>query len=153
MSYPDNFALSSEAFAEGGQIPRTYTCDGSEISPQLAWQNAPAGARSFALIVRDPDAPSGDFIHWVLYNVPADTSSLPSSPAGNVGVGQQGRNSGGKASYTAPCPPRGLHHYHFTLYALDTLLTFDKPPSASELTDAMQGHMLGQAELMGTYQR
>lgn len=152
-AFPSDFALNSQAFADGGEIPQIYTCDGDGDSPQLAWDHAPDGAQSFGLIVRDPDAPDGNFIHWVLYDIPAGASSLPSSPAGNVGTGEEGSNSAGKNSYTGPCPPFGTHHYNFTLYALDTQLSFAKPPSADDLTAGMEGHILGQAVLVGTYHR
>jgi Raf kinase inhibitor-like YbhB/YbcL family protein len=152
-AFPADFALTSDAFADGAEIPQGYTCDGSGDSPQLAWDHAPDGTQTLALIVRDPDAPGGNFIHWVLYNLPSDVSSLASSPAGAVGMGEPGHNSAGKDSYAGPCPPIGTHHYYFTLYALDTQLSFAAPPSAEELTAAMEGHILGQAVLVGTYHR
>jgi Raf kinase inhibitor-like YbhB/YbcL family protein len=152
-TFPADFTLASDSFTEGGAIPQRYTCDGAGDSPQLAWAGPPDGTQSFALIVRDPDAPGGYFIHWVLYDVPADITALPSSPAGNVGLGQPGTNGAGRNSYTGPCPPLGTHHYYFTLYALDTDLAFDTTPSADDLTGAMEGHILGQAVLMGTYHR
>jgi len=155
-SYPAGFALSSNEFKDGGTIPKNRTCDGVGDSPPLAWENPPDGTQSLALIVRDPDAPGGNFIHWVLFNIPASVSYLPPSLPGMPGIahtGEHGINSAGTQGYIGPCPPSGTHHYYFTLYALDSELTFDAAPDAAELTVAMGGHILGQAVLMGTYKR
>lgn len=144
--------ISSTAFADNGSLPSQYTCDGQSISPPLQIGEVPANAKSLALILRDPDAPvAGGFIHWILWNIPPQTTEIPenSIPSGAV----QGRNSTGKSQWTAPCPPSGAHHYQFTLYALDTGL--DIPPSTdkSGLEKAMQGHTLAQNTLTGLYQR
>lgn len=155
-SYPRGFSLTSEAFEEGGAIPEANSCDGVSDSPPLAWEEPPDGVLSFALIMRDPDAPGGDFVHWILYNIPPGVSDLPATLPGLGGIahtGEHGVNSTGTQSYIGPCPPSGTHRYFFTLYALDTELAFDAAPDAAELTSAMEGHVLGQAILMGTYER
>ncbi len=149
--------IISTAFSEGSSIPRQYTCDGANISPPLAWQDVPAGAQSLALIVADPDAPSGTFYHWLIFNLPASSAGLPEGlpptgatvPAGAV----QGTSSFRKPGYGGPCPPSGVHRYYFTLYALDTRLGLQARATASDLQAAMQGHLLAQARLMGRYRR
>mgnify|MGYP000847456987 FL=1 len=146
--------LSSNAFAAGQSIPSKYSCLGRDISPDLSWTDAPANTRSFALIVDDPDAPMGTWVHWVLFNLPASARSLPenaglSLPAGSL----QGKNSSGDARYMGPCPPSGTHRYFFKLYALDTLLDLSKGASKADLLKAMEGHILAQGELMGTFSK
>jgi Raf kinase inhibitor-like YbhB/YbcL family protein len=155
-SFPKGFALSSDEFKDGGAIPKNRTCDGVSDSPHLAWEKPPDDTASFALIVRDPDAPGGNFIHWILYNIPSGVSYLPPTLPGMPGIahtGEHGINSVGTQAYIGPCPPSGTHHYYFTLYALDTELTFSAAPDAAELAAAMDGHILGQAVLMGTYEK
>ena len=155
-SYPKGFSLASEAFEAGGPIPQANTCDGVSDSLPLAWAKPPDGTRSFALTMRDPDAPGGNFVHWVLYNIPPSVSDLPPTLPGLGGIahtGEHGVNSVGTQSYIGPCPPSGTHHYYFTLYALDTDLTFEAAPDDAELAAAIQGHILGQAILIGTYER
>lgn len=152
-------ALTSPAFNPGAAIPKKYSCQGENISPALDWSGAPQGTKSFALIVDDPDAPIGTFVHWVLYNLPADLNELPEgastakSPAANLPPGSaQGKSGFGRSGYGGPCPPTGTHRYFFHFYALDTTFTsagMDK----SALLKAMAGHILAQAELMGTYKR
>src|SRR5512143_456320 len=112
------FTLTISAFAEGGLIPAKFTCEGANVSPELRWNDAPAGTRSFALIVDDPDAPVGTFTHWVLFDIPADRAALA---MGTGAIGVPGKNDFGRAGYGGPCPPRGHgpHRYYFTLYALD----------------------------------
>ncbi|RIH89443.1 YbhB/YbcL family Raf kinase inhibitor-like protein [Calidithermus roseus] len=139
------FALSSSAFAQGKPIPAKYTCDGLDISPPLAWSDAPRGTQSFALIMDDPDAPAGTWVHWVLFNLPAQTHQL----AEKAVQGVQGRNSWGRLGYGGPCPPSGTHRYFFRLYALDTLLQLPAGATKEQVLRAMQGHVLAQAELMG----
>lgn len=148
--------LTSSAFEHQGQIPPRFTCDGEDISPPLAWEQAPSGTVAYALIVDDPDAPAGTWDHWVLYNLPGSAVNL------NEGVPPQevldsgalhGRNSWRDLGYGGPCPPDGTHRYFFRLYALDSPLDLEAGASKQELLDAMQGHILGQAELMGTYTR
>jgi Raf kinase inhibitor-like YbhB/YbcL family protein len=143
--------LSSSVFTEGERIPVEYTCNGKNISPPLAWKNLPANTQSLALIVDDPDAPAGTWVHWVLYNLPASAEGLA---AGSDGLGIQGQNSSRKSGYSGPCPPAGKpHRYFFKLYALDTSLPLDPGASKAELEKAMQGHILGQGQLMGTFSR
>jgi len=145
------FQISSPAFDEGQPIPAEFTADGRDVNPPLKIRGVPEGARSLALIVDDPDAPMGTWVHWVMWNVPPDTAMIPadSVPVGAV----QGRNSWGRTSYGGPAPPSGTHRYFFKLYALDT--TFDLPSSTDKagLLSAMKGHVLGETQTMGTYSR
>ena len=128
-----------------------HTCQGEGISPELTWEAAPAGTRSLALIVEDPDAPLGNFTHWVLYNLPPDARRLPENAAG---MGTVGRNSFGTRSYTAPCPPPGpAHRYYFYLYALDFAPTLPDGLSRTQLRSSLQGHILAAGEWMGTFQQ
>lgn len=150
------FELTSPAFAPGQPIPRKYTCDGEDVSPPLQWSAPPAGSQSLALVVDDPDAPSGTWVHWLVYNLPASRSALPESvpPAAHLpDQGKQGRNSWQNLGYGGPCPPGGTHRYFFRLYALDAALALPAGASSEQLRKAMQGHVLGQAETMGTYKR
>ena len=151
-----DFALTSGAFTHGEALPSTHTCDGADRSPALAWSAPPAGTKSLALIVDDPDAPRGRWVHWVVYNLPPALRGLPEAfpqaaalPDGT----RQGRTDFGRTGYGGPCPPSGTHHYHFTLYALDTLLLLGPGAATQELEQAMRGHILAQATLMGTYRR
>lgn len=153
--------LQSEAFSPNGPIPRRYTGDGEDLSPPLTWSGVPEGTKELVLIVDDPDAPRPEpWVHWVLYKIPADTPGLPegiptsgpvSSPPGAV----QGKNSWPKNGYGGPYPPtgHGVHHYHFKLYALDVELTLGAGATKEALLKAMQGHVLAEGELVGTYQR
>ncbi|HVM90752.1 MAG TPA: YbhB/YbcL family Raf kinase inhibitor-like protein, partial [Verrucomicrobiae bacterium] len=135
--------LVSSAFDDGAMIPSEYTCDGSDRVPPLMIEGAPAGTVSFAIIVHDPDSPSGNFDHWVAYDIPADTRSIDSQ------VGTQGMNSWPRSGYGGPCPGSGTHRYIFTLYALDTLLNLAPDATRSQVEQKMSGHILAQAELMG----
>lgn len=146
------FELTSSAFGQGEAIPVKYTCDGEDISPPLGWSDPPEGTQSFALIADDPDAPVGTWIHWVLFNLPAETRELPEQAAPPSGS-QNGINSWGRTGYGGPCPPGGTHRYFFKLYALDTMLNSAAGASKEQLLQAMEGHILGQAEVMGTYSR
>lgn len=141
------FTITSSAFAQGKPIPAKYTCDGLDISPPLAWSDAPSGTQSFALIMDDPDAPGGT---WVLFNLPAQTHQLAEKAAPQ---GAQGRNSWGRLGYGGPCPPSGTHRYFFRLHALDTRLRLPAGASKEQVLRAMQGHVLAQAEWMGVYGR
>ncbi len=149
------FALSSTSI-QGGKIPSQYTCDGADSSPQLSWPAPPANTKSFALIMTDPDAPGGTFVHWVLYDIPAGARELP---AGVPKQGQlsdnshQGKNDFGKSGYGGPCPPHGTHHYVFSLYALDTNLGLPPGATRSQVEAAMKGHILARGELIATYKR
>ena len=144
------FKITSSAFGEGKEIPKRFTCDGENVSPPLAWTGAPAGTKAFALILDDPDAPSGLFTHWIVLNLPASTHSLPEGvkPSAN-----QGTSDFGKVGYGGPCPPRGRHRYFFHLYALKDELSGLKSPKRKEIDAALKGHVIGEAVLMGTYQR
>ncbi len=149
--------LSSPAFSQGGQIPTEYTCDSTDVAPELQWSGAPAGTKSFALIVDDPDAPDPKapkmtYVHWVVYDIPATLTGIPrggQTPAG----ARDGRNDWKRPGYGGPCPPIGRHRYFFKLYALDTLLGDLAMPTKQHVLTKSEGHVLGQAELMGTYER
>jgi Raf kinase inhibitor-like YbhB/YbcL family protein len=151
------FSLSSSDFQNGATIPKNFTCDGADMSPELSWSDTPKGSQSFALIADDPDAPAGTWTHWVIYGLAADAKSLPQNvskvdqlPDG----GMQGRNDFRKIGYGGPCPPPGKpHRYFFRLYALDAKLNLKPGASRQEIEQAMKGHVLGQAELMGKYGR
>ena len=147
----------TSVFAEGGDIPQRYTCDGEDISPSLAWNNLPAGTQRLALSMEDPDAPSGTFTHWLIYEIPVETTGLPEAIARDIsvlGVQVQGKNSFGQAGYSGPCPPGGApHHYIFTIYALDRLLDLSPGLTASEFKKALEGHILGTGSLTGLYGR
>lgn len=150
--------LKSTAFTHGGEIPPKYTCEGRNASPPLAWSGVPAHAKSLALIVDDPDAPdpaasTTTWVHWVLYNIPTSVSSLPEAasklPAGTL----EGLNDWQRTGYGGPCPPVGRHRYFHKLYALDTLLPDLGKPAKATLERQIKGHIIAQAELVGTYQK
>ena len=152
------FSLTSTAFTEGSAVPPKYTCDGADVSPPLAWSDAPPGTASFALIADDPDAPAGTWVHWVLYNLPATTAELPENVAKvetlDLGGAHQGRNDFQRSGYGGPCPPPGpAHRYVFKLYALDARLQLRPAAQKKDVEAAMQGHALGMAQLLGTYAR
>jgi len=151
------FALTSPNFRNNQPMPAKHSCEGADASPALKWEGAPAGTKSFALICDDPDAPGGSWVHWVIYEIPANTKELPEGVAkSDAAAGaRQGMNDFGKVGYGGPCPPRGhgVHHYHFRLYALDTDLNLAARVTRRQLEAAMKGHILGQTELVGTYQR
>ncbi len=155
-----SMTLTSPAFEDGDPIPARYTCDDADVTPPLHWSGLPAGTRSLALIVDDPDAPDPAapkmiWVHWVLYNLPPDTPGLPEAidPADLPPGTGEGLNDWNRTGYGGPCPPIGRHRYFFKLYALDTVLPDLGTPTKAELLQAMQGHILGEAVLMGTYQR
>ena len=148
--------ITSPAFAHAEMIPDRYTCKGNDISLPLKWEAAPEGSRSFALIFDDPDAPMGTWVHWVVYDLPAECNKLPEDvPDVNpvAGGGVQGTNSWGRIGYGGPCPPSGTHHYFFRLYALDTVLGLKAGATKAQLLKAMEGHILDECELMGRYAR
>lgn len=151
------FELRSPAFEPGRDIPVKHACDGQDVSPPLRWGDPPAGAKAFALIADDPDAPAGTWVHWVLYGIPATARELPEGvPARETvpGVGTQGMNDFRKVGYGGPCPPPGpAHRYYFKLYALDAELKLPPRRTKADLLKAMEGHVLGHAELMGRYKR
>jgi Raf kinase inhibitor-like YbhB/YbcL family protein len=154
------FGLTSPAFAEGGEIPTRYTCEGQDVSPPLAWSEPPSGTKSLALIVDDPDAPDPTapkmtWVHWVLYNLPPSAGQLAEAvepkalPTGT----REGLNDWKRTGYGGPCPPIGRHRYFHKLYALDTVLPDLGRPTKAQLETAMQGHVLAAAELVGTYEK
>ena len=152
------FELTSTAFANGDPIPVKYSCDGEDISPPLAWADPPKGTQSFALIMDDPDAPVGTWDHWIVFNIPANTYGLEEDlPI--TGINQVpefisiAKNSWSRNDYGGPCPPGGTHRYFFKLYALDIILSLDENADKSQVLAAMEGHILAEAELMGTYTR
>jgi Raf kinase inhibitor-like YbhB/YbcL family protein len=154
------FELTSTAFRNMGAIPALYTCEGKDTSPPLTWKNLPKGTKSLVLIVDDPDAPDPaapkiTWVHWVLYNIPPETTALAEG-AGNrpaeAGM-QEGFSSWNRGGYGGPCPPIGTHRYFFKLYALDTVLADLLSPLKADVEAAMQGHIIGKAELIGTYKK
>lgn len=147
------FALTSSAFSPGEPIPEKYSCKGEDLSPPLAWGDPPEGTLSFALIMDDPDAPVGSWDHWIVFNLPADARALDEGLAPGDAPATFGGNSWGRSDYGGPCPPSGTHRYFFKLYALDTVLDLGAGAGKSQLQAAMQGHVLAEAELMGTFSR
>jgi hypothetical protein len=151
--------ITSSSFTHQGAIPAKYTCEGSDTSPPLAWSGVPSSAKSLALIVDDPDAPDPKapkmtWVHWVLYDVPPTTSSVAEGGSRSLPSGaRDGLNDWKRTGYGGPCPPIGRHRYFFKLYALDTVLPDLRTPSKAELLKAMEGHVVGTAELVGTYQK
>jgi Raf kinase inhibitor-like YbhB/YbcL family protein len=152
-----SLTISSSSFSNGGEIAKKFTCDGADVSPQLSWNEPPAGTKSFALLADDPDAPVGNWNHWVLWNLPPETRSLAEglSKAAHLPDGsQQGMNDFRKTGYNGPCPPPGKpHRYYFKLFALDGKLTLKDSTTRKDLEAAMKGHILAQAEWMGRYGR
>lgn len=155
-----SLTLSSPAFAPNAAIPARHTCDGDDVSPPLHWSGLPAGTQSLTLIVDDPDAPDPaaprmTWVHWVLYNLPATSDGLPEGvSAAQLPPGtHEGLNDWKRTGYGGPCPPTGRHRYFHKLYALDTVLPVMDRPGKAQLLDAIEGHALAQAELVGTYQR
>ena len=150
--------LRSSAFSDGDAIPRRFTCEGEDLSPPLHWSDAPAGTRSFIVLCDDPDAPAGNWHHWAAYNIPADIAALPDG-AGRPGAKEglkQAINDFGRPGYGGPCPPRGHgpHHYHFRLLALSTdHLAVRKDPSCRDVEREARKHLIGEATLIGSYER
>jgi len=140
--------VQSTAFAQNGFIPAKYTCMGENISPEISITGIPEGTKSLALIMDDPDAPSGDFVHWVMWNIPVQEKI-----AENTAPGMQGLNGRKETKYTGPCPPSGTHHYHFKIYALDTELSLLTTTDKQGLLLAMKGHILGTGELIGLFKK
>lgn len=150
--------LKSDAFLNGQSIPAKYSCTGRNISPALTWGDPPAGTQSFALIVEDPDAPMGTWTHWVLFNIPAAARSLEEDlPVKGKNVDASaiyfGKNSSGDIAYAGPCPPGGTHRYYFRIYALDTMIGLLPGAKKEDLLREMEGHILAQGELMGTFSK
>ncbi len=152
------FELKSAAFAANAEIPAKYTCQGADTAPPLAWADAPRATKSFALIVDDPDAPDPaapkrTWVHWVVYNLPADSNALAEGAKALPPGARDGVNDWGRQGYGGPCPPIGRHRYFFKLYALDTELPDLGNPTKAALEKAMHGHVVAQAQLIGTYQK
>lgn len=148
--------IKSNAFEDKGKIPSKYTCDGENISPELSWSGFPEGTKSFALIVEDPDAPAGTWIHWVLYDIPASVTELPEGvPDDEIlpNGARHGLNDFKDIGYGGPCPPRGVHRYFFKLYALDEKLGLKSGLSKKSLQEKMKGHVIAESEIYGTYAR
>jgi Raf kinase inhibitor-like YbhB/YbcL family protein len=153
-------SLTSPVFKQNGPIPKLYTCQGKDVSPALTWSGLPSGTKSVALIVDDPDAPDPAapkrvWVHWVLYNMPPDATGLREgvNATGLPPGTRQGRTDWDRTGYGGPCPPIGRHRYFHKLYALDVVLPDLKQPTKATLMDAMEGHILGEAELIGTYEK
>jgi Raf kinase inhibitor-like YbhB/YbcL family protein len=151
--------IKSPAFVDNAEVPRKYSCQGENVSPPLSWNGAPAGTKSFCLINDDPDAPAGTWLHWTIFNMPADKKELKEAE-GIPGQEQlsdgskQGMTDSGQAGYGGPCPPPGKYHrYFFKLYALDVMLDLPAGASKAEIEQAMEGHILAQAQMVGRYKR
>ncbi len=147
-----SLTLSSPDFDDNSLIPAQFTCEGANVAPTLVWQDPPANTKSLALIMDDPDAPHGTWVHWVLFNIPPDTKQLSAknqAPQGAV----SGANSWGNSGYGGPCPPSGTHRYFFKLYALDVTLPLSVKATKQDLTTAMQDHILASAQLVGLYKK
>jgi len=142
--------ISSSAFSEGAAIPPKFTCDGEDTSPPLKIEGVPQAAKSLVLVVDDPDAPTGLFTHWMVWNIDPKTSSVA---AGSAPGGTQGKNDFGKTGYGGPCPPSGTHRYNFKIFALDQQLSLSAGAGRKQLDAAMKGHVIGQAQLTGRYAR
>jgi hypothetical protein len=150
------FKIESSAFREGEIIPSKYTCDGENISPPLHWINAAKGTKSFALISDDPDSPAGNWVHWVIYNIPAGTHELKEGASSKKLLPKEtieGITDFRKTSYDGPCPPSGIHRYYFKLYALDAVLHLQAGVTKMQLLNAMQGHIISQTAIIGRYRR
>ena len=151
--------VATPAFSPGGPIPRKFTCDGEDVSPEISWSGAPEAARELALICNDPDAPGGTFTHWVIWGIPKSASSLPEGiPAGDdvpsLGSARQGTNGFRVRGWRGPCPPPGKpHHYHFRVYALTDRIDLPAGSTVERLRSAIAGHVAAEGELVGTYGR
>lgn len=146
-----NFKLVSSAFAEGKPVPVKYTCDSLNVSPPLSWSGVPEKTKSFAIIMDDPDAPMGTWVHWVAYNIPAAITGIAEQKSMAEVSALDGLNSWGEKGYNGPCPPGGTHQYIFKLYALDNTLALQDGMTSDELMDAMKGHILAEARLTGLF--
>jgi Raf kinase inhibitor-like YbhB/YbcL family protein len=143
--------LTSSAFADGGNIPRKYSCDGKDVSPPLAWDGVPGDAKALVLIVDDPDARG--FVHWIVFDIPAATAQLPEGASASDASLRQGTNSFGKAAYGGPCPPSGTHHYRFRLFAVGEPLGLAGSPTADKVLAAVKGNTVAETTLTGLYRR
>jgi Raf kinase inhibitor-like YbhB/YbcL family protein len=150
--------ITANVFARNGRIPQKYTCEGSNVSPPLAWSDVPPGAKSLVLIVDDPDAPDPaaprvTWVHWLLYNLPAGSTGLPEAVQSLPNGTREGMNDWQRLGYGGPCPPIGRHRYFHKIYALDVALPDLEKPNKKKLEQAMQGHIIAEAQLVGTYQK
>jgi len=157
MNMKSKLTLVSPSFEPGGDIPKKFTCDSDDESPEIAWSGAPGGTETFALVVDDPDAPGRTFTHWVVFNIPGTLAGLEEGMSAfdiiKAGA-SQGKNDFGQVGYGGPCPPPGKpHHYHFHLYALDSVLDLPSGVSKGAVLAAMKGHVLDDAEIVGLYKR
>ncbi len=149
--------ISSSSFKDGGVVPSKYTCEGEDISPQIGWGELPEGVKSLAFVCDDSDAPGGDFVHWVIFNIPTEIDSLPEGIVAKDTLkfgAIQGMTDFGSVGYGGPCPPRGsVHHYHFKLYGLDKMLEADENATKDELLGKMEGHIVAKGEIVGLFKR
>ncbi len=153
---PMTFKLTSPAFENGAAIPSDFSCKGRDISPALTWTDPPAGTKSFTIIMDDPDAPIGTWVHWVIFNIPASTHDLKEGTPTDAKLSDgsiQGITSARSTGYHGPCPPSGTHRYFFKLYALDVMLELSSKADKKDVLAAMEGHVLANTELMGTFSR
>jgi Raf kinase inhibitor-like YbhB/YbcL family protein len=155
---PMTLSLSSSAFAHQGEIPSRFTCEGDDVSPALTWSGLPSGTKSLALVIDDPDAPDPSapkmtWVHWVVYDMPPDATGLAEATKTLPAGAREGLNDWKRTGYGGPCPPIGRHRYFHKLYALDALLGDLKTPTKASLEQAMKGHVLAEAQLVGTYQK
>lgn len=148
----DSLKVTSPSFREGEMIPGKFTCDGENISPEIRWEGLPEGTKSLALICDDPDAPSGDFVHWVVFNIPAKIDGFDEN-AEISEIADLGMTDYGRKGYGGPCPPSGTHHYHFKVYALDEMIETEKDLDKYDLLDKMEGHVMAKGEIVGLYKR
>jgi len=148
----DKLKVFSPSFKDGGFIPEKFTCDGEDISPEINWELIPEGAKSIALICDDPDAPSGDFVHWVVFNISPGKKGLEENLELS-GIANLGMTDFGYPEYGGPCPPSGIHHYHFKVYALDRIMDTEENIDKYQLLEKMEGHILAQGEIVGLYKR
>jgi Raf kinase inhibitor-like YbhB/YbcL family protein len=151
QGFRQTIGVSSPDFTNGGAIPKKNTCDGRGASPQIEWTGLPAGTKSVAVVVDDPDAPRGTYVHWLVYDVSPGTTTIGEGGGAPKGA-MQGKNGKGKLGWTPPCPPSGTHNYRFKVYALNDTLQLNKP-TEDELNRAMNGKIIGQGEIVGTYER
>lgn len=148
--------IRSRSFREGESIPSKFTCDGENVSPHLSWESSVDGIKTFVLLVEDPDASSGNFTHWVVYNIPVEVNTLMENSTPTKNVRDEilmGTNDFGRIGYGGPCPPSGTHHYYFRIYGLNTAVHLDSGATNKEVSRKMEGHIIARGELMGTYQR